>query len=338
MKKLVGFCVSIMLSLLLLNGCSGEKENTDSVDAKEGKTVDSTKIVAVVNGIDVTEGDLLKKIDEMNKAGGKTGRIQMGGGLRKEALANLINYKLLGMAVVKERISVSEEALNDRIAEIKKGYSSTEQFLDRLKEMGFDESTFRSRLVEQLKIQNLIDKQTETLEAPSQKEIREYYDSHPEAFMKPEQVNASHILITVNKDDDEKTKKEKREKLEKILKDIRNGASFSENASLYSDCPSKSKGGNLGFFKKGDMVKPFSDMAFSIGKGKVSDIVETRFGYHIIKVLDKKEAETISLEEAQKNIVSYLEGMEKNKIVNEYLTNLRMEANIEYADSSLIQP
>jgi peptidyl-prolyl cis-trans isomerase C len=156
--------------------------------------------------------------------------------------------------------------------------------------------------------------------------------------MQPEQVNASHILVTVNTDDDEKTKKEKREKLENILKDIRNGASFSENASLYSDCPSKSKGGNLGFFKKGDMVKPFSDVAFSMPKGEVSDIVETRFGYHIIKVLDKKETDTIPFEEAQKNIVSYLEGMEKNNIINEYLTNLRMEANIEYADSSLIQP
>ena len=86
------------------------------------------------------------------------------------------------------------------------------------------------------------------------------------------------------------------------------------------------------------MVKPFSDMAFSMDKDEVSDIVETRFGYHIVKVIDKKEASVISFEEVREDIVSYMEGMEKTTIVNDYLTNLRSEANIEYADSSLIQP
>ncbi len=332
MKRLFGICAGVLLSLFLLNSCSGEKENTDSVDTKEGGAIDSSKIVAVVNGTNITEGDLLMKIEE-----GKKNQIQMGGAFRKEALANLINYKLLGMAAEKEEIIVSEETLEEKIDQIKEGYQSNEQFLDRLKDLGMDETLFRAKLIKQLKIENLIEKKTEGVESPSEKQLREYYDSYPESFKQPEQVDASHILISVNKDDDEETKKKKREKLEKILKDIRDGASFSENAVLYSDCPSKSKGGNLGFFKEGDMVKPFSEVAFSTGKDEVSDIVETRFGYHIIKIIDKKETTTISFEEVRENIASYMEGTEKTSVINNYLANLRSEAEIEYADSSLIQ-
>ena len=89
MKRMFGICAGVVLSLFLLNSCSGEKKSAESVDTKEGGAIDSSKIVAVVNGVNITESDLLKKIEE-----GKTNQIQMGGSFRKEALANLINYNL----------------------------------------------------------------------------------------------------------------------------------------------------------------------------------------------------------------------------------------------------
>ncbi|MDZ7860756.1 MAG: peptidylprolyl isomerase [Candidatus Krumholzibacteriota bacterium] len=338
MKKMFVFCVSVMISLFLLNGCSGEKENADSAGTKGDEAADASEVVAVVNGVDITENELSDKIDEIKKSGQGNNRMQMGGQLRREALANMINYELLVMAAEDEGITVSEEDLSERITEIKTGYQSEEQFLNRLKELGMNEAEFEKRLAMKIKIQKLIDKQTAGIESPPESEVREYYDSNRDIFKQPEQVSASHILIKVNEEDDSETKKKKREKLEGILKDIRNGASFSENASLYSEGPSKSKGGNLGFFSKTDMVQPFSEAAFSMDKGEISDIVETRFGYHIIKVNDKKEAQTVSFEEARENITTYLEGMEKNEVINNYIADLRAEADIEYADSSLVRP
>ena len=208
MKRMFGICAGVVLSLFLLNSCSGEKKSAESVDTKEGGAIDSSKIVAVVNGVNITESDLLKKIEE-----GKTNQIQMGGSFRKEALANLINYNLLGMAAEREEIIVSEENLEERITQIKEGYQSHEQFLERLKDLGMDEALFRGKLIKQIKIENLIEKKTEGVKSPSEEQLREYYDSHPESFKEPEQVNASHILISVNKDDDEETKKKKKEKL-----------------------------------------------------------------------------------------------------------------------------
>ncbi len=338
MKKVFVVCVSVMISIFLLNGCSGEKENADSAGTKGDSAVDSSDIVAVVNGVDITEKELSEKIDDIKKSSAGNNRMQMGGQMRREALANMINYELLLMAAEDAGVTVSDEELSERINEIKSGYESEEQLLNRLKELGMNKTEFEKRLAKKMKIQKIIDKQTVEIESPPESEVREYYDSHRDVFKQPEQVSASHILIKVNEEDDSETKKKKREKLEGILKDIRNGASFSENASLYSECPSKSKGGNLGFFSKTDMVKPFSEAAFSMDKGEISDIVETRFGYHIIKVNDKKEAQTVSFEEASENITTYLEGMEKNEVINNYIAGLREEADIEYADSSLVQP
>ncbi|WP_416198391.1 MAG: peptidylprolyl isomerase [Sporanaerobacter sp.] len=124
----------------------------------------------------------------------------------------------------------------------------------------------------------------------TEEEINEYYNEHKMNFQTPESVRASHILV---KEEDE---------AKKIQKEINEGLSFEEAAKKYSTCPSKENGGDLGEFTKGQMVKEFEDAAFSIEEGKLSEPVKTQFGYHLIKVQYKKEAEMRSLEEVKNQI------------------------------------
>ncbi|HMA76054.1 MAG TPA: SurA N-terminal domain-containing protein, partial [Candidatus Krumholzibacteriaceae bacterium] len=146
MKKVFVVCVSVMISIFLLNGCSGEKENADSAGTKGDSAVDSSDIVAVVNGVDITEKELSEKIDDIKKSSAGNNRMQMGGQMRREALANMINYELLLMAAEDAGVTVSDEELSERINEIKSGYESEEQLLNRLKELGMNKTEFEKRL------------------------------------------------------------------------------------------------------------------------------------------------------------------------------------------------
>jgi len=116
-----------------------------------------------------------------------------------------------------------------------------------------------------------------------------------------------------------------------ILGRIEKGSDFGEMARAHSDCPSKEQGGDLGLFERGKMVKPFEDAAFNLNAGELSDIVESPFGYHLIKVLDKKEPETIQLEAAKNQLTDHLRQRKEQDLFIAYVDQLRAGAEIEYA-------
>ena len=133
-------------------------------------------------------------------------------------------------------------------------------------------------------------------------EIRQYYDDNQSEFVTPKTVEARHILIKVADDASEDDVEKARKKAADVLKLAREGKDFAELAKAHSEGPSGRNGGYLGSFKKEDMVKPFSDKAFSMKAGEISDLVRTQFGWHIIKVEKVNEGSTRSFEEARKGI------------------------------------
>jgi peptidyl-prolyl cis-trans isomerase D len=141
---------------------------------------------------------------------------------------------------------------------------------------------------------------------PTEREISDYYEFHTDTYFQPKQVRARHILFKVSKDATEAEETKIREKAEEVLKEARQGKDFAALARKYSEGPTKSKGGDLGYFSAGHMVKAFEDVAFSLKVGEISDLVRTPFGYHIIKVEDIKEAHTKTLEEVRSQIVESL--------------------------------
>lgn len=136
----------------------------------------------------------------------------------------------------------------------------------------------------------------------SRDQIRDYYEYNLDDFKTGEQIRARHILFKLKSDAPEEEVREVREKALSVLKKARAGADFAELARKYSEGPTRTKGGDLGFFSKGKMVKQFEEAAFSLKKGEISDLVRTPFGFHIIKVEDKIEARTKPLEEVAEEI------------------------------------
>lgn len=124
----------------------------------------------------------------------------------------------------------------------------------------------------------------------SEDEIAEYYENNKKFFKTSEMVKASHILVDTE------------EKANEVLEDLTDGLSFEEAAEQYSSCPSKSAGGDLGQFGRGQMVQEFEDAAFSMKKGEISKPVKTQFGYHIIKLVDHISQSDSSLDEVKEDI------------------------------------
>ncbi len=151
---------------------------------------------------------------------------------------------------------------------------------------------------------------------PTQKEISKFYnDNRDKLFVEPESVHVRHILVAVNKGDNDKVKAEKKEKIENLRKQLLNGGDFAELARKNSDCPSKEAGGDLNFIRRGQTVKPFEDAAFSQENNAIGPVITTEYGYHIIQVLDRKPAKKIALEKVKDKISAYLEQQKTIKSI-----------------------
>jgi peptidyl-prolyl cis-trans isomerase C len=164
-------------------------------------------------------------------------------------------------------------------------------------------------------------------------DIEEYYNKHQDEFQVPEKIKVSHILIAVAPDAPENEKKEKKAQAEEILAKVKAGEDFSALAKKYSeDTKTKNKGGLLGFFSKGSKDPELEKAAFNLKKDEVSNLILTAKGYHIVKLLDKKEAKTKSLEESKNRISNKLQQQKRNEAVTKLLEDLKSKTNVVIYD------
>lgn len=159
---------------------------------------------------------------------------------------------------------------------------------------------------------SVIDKVTLTEE-----EAKAYYDANPDQFISEKQVRAKHILV------------EKEAQAKEILSEIKAGKSFEDAAKEYSTCPSKEKGGDLGYFKKGQMVPEFEKAAFEEAVGELTGPVKTQFGYHLILVEDKKEEQAVSFEDIRENLMEKLLNQKKQAVYLDKVKELEAKYGVE---------
>jgi peptidyl-prolyl cis-trans isomerase C len=195
--------------------------------------------------------------------------------------------------------------------------------------MNLTENEVKIQITRGLAIRELIEQQISSKIVITEVETRAYYDGNPQMFKQPEQVKASHILIKVDADTVEAQKAEARKKIETVQQKVKDGGDFAELAKEYSEGPSKDRGGDLGYFKRGQMVKPFEDAAFAMKTNEVSGIIETRFGYHIIKVYDKKPEQNLAYADVKDKLSQRMKQEKVEKEANQYINQLKKDSKIE---------
>lgn len=254
--------------------------------------------------------------------------------LRKQAADSLIQMVLLEGLAKKAGFTATREEVNQKLEAMKKQFPDEETFKKALKGQSMTVVDLRRNLRKNL----MMDKYVESIKksiSVDEKDIQAFYNENPQKFQHKEQVKARHILIKVDAKADEATQKKARKKAEEALQRVKKGEDFAKVAREVSEGPSKTQGGDLGYFSKGQMVPPFEEAAFKLKVGEISNIVQTRFGYHIIQVTDRRPAGKTPLKEVEGPIKDYLLRQKLKEKVMEILEKERGKAKIEYKDVSL---
>ncbi len=321
-------------------------ETAPTPEPEPEPTVDPNQPVVTINGDVVTEGQLGAVVDaQLRRAGPQMANIppmyleQMKKQMRQRVLDMMVSERLLDQQIAKANIVVTDDDVISSITEM--GAQRTppmtiEQFKEAIEAQGgnFDEAKeqYRKGLARQKFMETQWVGKIDVNDADAQA----YYDAKPAEFTQEEKVKASHILVKFPESeagaDPNLGKVAARAKITKLLGEVKDGGDFAEIAKANSDCPSSQKGGDLGFFAKGQMVPPFADAAFAMQPGDTSDIVETRFGYHIIRVTDRQEASVTPFDEAKAGIVDRLTRDKKTEVAQAFLDKIKSEATIEYAE------
>lgn len=288
--------------------------------------------VAVVNGTVIKQAELDSEMNRYLARLQNTGRFPNDlerSQIKKQVLENLIARELLYQESQKKGIKVDQKEVDAQLTALKGRFPSEAEFKNALSRMNLTEVDLKSQFERDLAIRELLDGQIGDKTAVSEKETKAYYDGNLETFKKPEQVRASHILIKVDPGADEAKKAEALTRIESLQTKLKKGEDFTALAKEYSEGPSAPKGGDLGFFGRGQMVKPFEETAFTMKPGQVSNMVETRFGYHLIMVTDRTPEGTFSYDEVKDRLQQYLRQQKVQAAMTEYVETLQGKAKIE---------
>ena len=287
---------------------------------------------AVVNGVTISKNDFDRELDffikRANQRGQQIPEAQMGM-MQNQVLDSLIDRELLFQESKKKGIKVDPKKVSDQFQTIKQRYKSEDEFKMLLSQMELTEEDVKSQIKRGMAIQELIDSEVNTKIKIKEEEVKSYYDANPQLFQQPEQVKASHVLIKVDADAPQAKKDEARKKIESVQKKAQKGEDFATLAKTYSEGPSGPNGGDLGYFRRGQMVKPFEEAAFNLKPNETSGIVETQFGYHLIKVVDKKPAQKVAYADVKDRLSEHLKKQKMDTEADTYIKSLRSEAKIE---------
>jgi len=248
------------------------------------------RIVATVGGDIILYSDLQRQITQMRSSGVRDELLNSA-----EVVNNMVEQRLMIQKAKDLGITVDEKAIKSYaeryMAQIKSQFETEADFQAELRKMNTSQRDLMNYFVEQITeselTKQLVDKHISSQARVEEAEMRAFYEASKDSMaVKPVSWDLRMILREVKPSDT--VIAALRAEAETLQQRADNGEDFAALASEYSDCPSKAQGGDLGFFKRGMMVKPFEDAAFAMGVGEVSGIVESQFGYHIIKVTEVK--------------------------------------------------
>jgi len=286
--------------------------------------------IARVNGSDISAAELrrARKVLLASQAGAQLSAEEQKE-LDRRVADQLISAELLYQSGMKLDVKDLDKQVDAKMAQAKGRFTNEADFAKALRDLDMSEKDLREYTRKELIITHFVTTTIVPRITVSEEESKKFYDQNADKFRQDEKVRASHILCGIDAKASAEEKKKAREKAERLRKELANGADFATLAKENSTCPSSKQGGDLGFFGKGQMVQPFEQAAFALKPGEISDVVETQFGYHIIKQTERTKAETVPFSAARPRIEEYLKNQKVNTAVGDFLTELRKTAKIE---------
>jgi peptidyl-prolyl cis-trans isomerase SurA len=291
------------------------------------------RVVAVVNQEIITLSEVEKWVDPLKQEVVAEDRLERRGRieeLRRQVLNKLIEDKLIDQEAKKSGIKISSKEIEATLDEVKRRNAVTQQDLERaLAVEGLTLETYKKQIEKSLLRQKLINWSVKVEVKGGEKEFRDFYQKNVGRYRTNETYRPGHILLVIPKGAAPEEIREIRKKGEKVLEKIKAGEDFGEMALIYSQDASSKNRGDLGSFKKGELYPAFERAALRLDVGEVSGLIRTEFGFHIIKLLDRKGVEPLPFEEVKEKVkADYYDG-EMEKAFKQYISTLKEKAIIE---------
>ncbi len=292
------------------------------------------RVVAVVNQEIITLSEVEKWIHTFKEEIVTEDRLEKRERIQeicRKILEKLIEEKLIDQEVKKSGIKVSNKEVEATLEEVKRRNAATQEDLEKaLTADGLTLEVFKKQIEKTLLRQKLISWAVKVETKAGEKELREFYEKNMSRYRTNEAYRPGQILFVVPKGAPPGEIREIRKKCQKVLEKIRGGEDFGEMALLYSeDASSNKERGDLGYFKKGELLPVFEREALRLKVGEVGDIFRTEFGFHIVKLLDRKGMEPLPYEEVKERVKADYFDREREKALQQFLSTLKEKAVIE---------
>jgi len=288
------------------------------------------KVVAKVNSEIITLSSVEERADLLKQKYSSSPQLPSEKKLLEEALNIIVDEKLQIQEAKKIGFVVDEDTVDAAVDEIKRTNNISDGELEvMLEREGRNLESYKNHIKDQIIVTKISRMEIGNRVKVSEKNIIKYYKEHRSDLWKDGKVKARHILFIVGNESTNSMRKEKFQLAKNVLNKIHEGNDFAELAMEYSEDVSASNGGDVGFVERGKMVREFEDAVFSLKTGQVSGIVETEYGYHIIKVEEVLLGKTLNFEESKDRIQQILFSQKQNQAYKEWMNELKESAFIE---------
>jgi len=285
--------------------------------------------VARVNGDTIGRAEFERAIRSLEGRAGGPVPAERRDEIFRGVLDQMIAVRLLSQESTARKIQVLDADVEARLAEIRQQFPTEEAFTQALAAQTMTADRLRSDIRSDLAVMQLLTAEIDPKVSVGESDAKTFYDGNLERFHEDEAVRASHILIRVAPDADDAAKQKARAEAGSVLQQLRDGGDFAALAKEHSQDASAAQGGDLDFFSRGQMVPPFETAAFALKTGEVSDVVETQFGLHIIKVTDRRAARTLPFAEVDGQIREFLQGQKREEATTAFIDALKSKGRIE---------
>jgi peptidyl-prolyl cis-trans isomerase C len=287
----------------------------DTLANVNGETIGKAEFESAIRGVESNAGQPVPadKRDEVYRG----------------VLDNLVALRILRQEVKDRHMTVSDAEVDARLKQLRTQFPSEADFQQALKAQQMTPNRLREDARADLLVNRLLESEVHAKVIVKPGDVSAFYEKNPDKFQQAEAARASHILVIVPPNADAKTRAALKARAETALKAAKAGRDFAALARQYSQDASAQRGGDLGFFPRGQMVPAFEKAAFALQPGQVSDLVETQFGYHIIKLTERRPARTIPFPEVAGQIQQFLEQQQRQTMSKTFVDSLKAKRKVE---------
>jgi peptidyl-prolyl cis-trans isomerase C len=287
------------------------------------------QVIAKVNGDQVERWEVETAIKGVEGRAGSPIPPERRDEIVRGLIDQLVAFHVLSQEAHARKLDATDVEVAERVGQFKGGFPTEQAFQQALTAQGMTIDQLKQQTKMGLQVTKVLDAEINSKIAVQDTDVEKFYKENPERFKQGESVHASHILIGVPQGADAATKDKAHAKALQVLKQVKAGGDFAKLATENSQDSSASKGGDLGFFPQGQMEPTFEKAAFALKPGATSGLVETPYGFHIIKAIERRPARTAPLEEVAAQVKEFLTGQQRQAKITAFVDQAKAKGKIE---------